>query len=128
MGYSQTNHSLVIWQMQNQCHIINLNQIQTLDNKKANGRIIWRSDMRDEYTQHICKDRIEILLGKIDNSRVQEVTAELNEILLDPAIRVKRKNGVQKIHKLKCYNHVTRKMRQSYHKAKNRNNKLKRAW
>ncbi len=40
-------------------------------------------------------------------------------------MRVKSKNGVKKIHKLKCYNHVTRKMRQAYHKAKNRNNKLK---
>ncbi len=47
--------------------------------------------MRDEYTQHICMDRIEILLCKIDTSTVQDVTAELNEILLDPAIRVKRK-------------------------------------
>ncbi len=37
--------------------------------------------MRDEYTQHICKDRIEILLGKIETSTVQKVTAELNEIL-----------------------------------------------
>ncbi len=81
--------------------------------------------MRDEYIQHICKDRIEILLGKIKTSTVQEVTTELNEILLNPAIRVKRKNEVKKIHKLKCYNHVTRKMRQEYHKAKNRNNKLK---
>ncbi len=38
---------------------------------------------------------------------------------------MKRKNEVKKIHKLKCYNNVTRKMRQAYHKAKNRNNKLK---
>ncbi len=44
---------------------------------------------------------------------------------LNPAIRVKRKNEVKKIHKLKCYNHVTRKMRQAYYKATNRNNKLK---
>ncbi len=50
---------------------------------------------------------------------------ELNEILLDPEIRMKRINGVKKIHKLKCYNHVTRKMRQWCHKDKNRNNKLK---
>ncbi len=35
----------------------------------------------------------------IDNSTVQEVNTELNEILLDAAIRVKRKNGVKKIHK-----------------------------
>ncbi len=35
------------------------------------------------------------------------------------------KNEVKKIHKLKCYNHVTRKMTQAYHQAKNRNNKLK---
>ncbi len=57
-------------------------------------------------TQNYIKDRIKILLGKIDNSTVEEVTAELNEILLDPAIRFKRKDGVKKIHKLKCYTNV----------------------
>ncbi len=57
--------------MQHKCNINNLNLQQNLalDDKNANGRIIWRND------------RKEILLGKIDNS-----TAELNEILLDPAI------------------------------------------
>ncbi len=79
--------------------------------------------MRDEYTKQICKDRIEILLGNIlqkCNSTVLKVTAELNEILLDPAIRV-RQNGIT-FHKLKCYNYVTWTMRQAYHKTKNRNN------
>ncbi len=47
--------------------------------------------MMEEYTQHICKNRLEILLDKIETSTVQEVTAELNEILLDPAIKVKTK-------------------------------------
>ncbi len=112
--------------MQSQSNSSNLNvqYNQTLDDQKANGRIICRNHIRDVYTQHICKDRIEILLDKIDNCTVQEVTAELNEILLDPAIGMK-KNGVKKIHNLKCYNHVTRKIKQAYHKAKNRNNKLK---
>ncbi len=101
--------------MQSQCNINNLNvqQNRKLDGKKANGRIIWRNDMRDEYTQHICKDTIEIVLGRIETNTVQEVTAELNEILLNAAIKVKRKNGVKKIHKLKCYNHVTRKNEKS---------------
>ncbi len=74
-------HSLVTWQMQSQCNINNLNvqQNQTFYGKKSNGRIIWRNDMRNEYIQHICKDRIEILLGKIETSTVQEVTNELNE-------------------------------------------------
>ncbi len=46
--------------------------------------------MRDEYTERISKDRTEILLGKIDNSTVEEVTAELNKILLDPAMTLKK--------------------------------------
>ncbi len=52
----------------------------------------------------------EVTPAYIETSTVQEVTAELNEILLNPAIRVKRKNGVKKMYKLKCYiiNHVTR--------------------
>ncbi len=64
-------HYHITWQMQHKCNINNLNLQQNLalDDKNANGRIIWRND------------RKEILLGKIDNS-----TAELNEILLDPAI------------------------------------------
>ncbi len=107
-GVFSDKHSLVTWQMQSQCNINNLNvqQNQTFDDKKANGRIIWQNVMRDEYTQHICKDRIEILLGKIEIRTVQELITELNEILLDPAMRLKRKNGVKKIYKLKCYNHV----------------------
>ncbi len=36
---------------------------------------------------------------------------------------MKRKNRIKKIHK--CCNHVTRKMKQAYHKPKDRNNKLK---
>ncbi len=55
-------------QMQSQCTINNLNvqQHQTLDDNKANGIIIWWNDTRDEYTQHTCKNRIEVLLGKIE--------------------------------------------------------------
>ncbi len=64
--------------MQSQCNTNNLNvqQNQALDGKKVSGTIMWRNEMRDKYTECICKDRIEILLVKIDNSTVEEVTAE----------------------------------------------------
>ncbi len=47
--------------------------------------------MRDEYIHHICKDRIEILLGKIETSTVQEVTTELNEILFKSSNKSEKK-------------------------------------
>ncbi len=38
--------------MQSKCVTNNLNvQDQALDDKKAIGRIIWRNEMRDEYTE-----------------------------------------------------------------------------
>ncbi len=54
-GVFSDMHSLVTWQRQCQCNINNVNvqQNQTLDVKKANGRIIWRNDMRDEYTTYM---------------------------------------------------------------------------
>ena len=123
-GVFSDKHSLVTWQIQSICNINKL-QNQVINDNKTISRIIWKNENKGEYIENISEDRIEILLSKIDNNTVQEVTAELSKILLDPAIRVKRKNGAKKIHKLKCYNHVTRQMRQAYHKAKSRNNKLK---
>lgn len=98
------------------------NNVEECDGSIRPGR--WNLDKSCEYENNIDVPRVNDIIGKIDELTVNEISEELKNILIEPAIKVfpppknikyvKKSNGVS----MNGYDFKSWKCRKEYHKAK----------
>lgn len=116
-------------------NIINNEVSHENSRNKNHKKIKWNTDKKQEFIDNIDKCKVNYLLENCDNISVQQITSELNNLVIESARNTfvsnqhsnfKKKNiGKKKKYKYDSYNSECRSLRQQYHRAKHRNNVCK---
>ena len=91
----------------------------------------WRNEKKEEYVSQVDTSRVQHLLNSVDDLTVDDITHQLKQVLIDPALKVfpqkskskyikKSNNANMNGYDKQCYS-----ARKAYHKAKNKYNKHK---